>query len=611
MWRDLQSWLRRLARVRGFVLAYFIVASVTIFFTRFNGGLALVWPATGLLLAYLLSTSRRRFAPVLWACGAVSVVATSLFGFGPAVAVPLAVVNIGEAMIIMLALDRVRPQRDYFESLAGLTAFVVVAGIAVPAVCGIPGALLAWAASGRPFDEQWLSWIAGHGLGTLLVTPIALFARRGEFAGWRQGSTGRRQVEAAILFALVAVVTALTFVHGHLPILFLPFLPMMFTTCRLGRLGASLSALILCIIATMLTLQGQGPIWTLSASAAFRAQYLQFYLVTALLLVLPVAAVLKERSNLLGKLREEQAIHRLLAENSGDIMLSLSRDGEIRFVSPAAREILGQEPTSVIGENVLRFVDPAHVERMLGAREEALAAPGSTVRLETRSAPASGSALWLETKIRAVADDKGDVLGLVCSVRDISERKAAERELTRAANTDALTGLANRRAFMAALAQSIYSARETGVDTMLVLIDIDFFKAVNDRYGHSTGDEVLRSVATMGAGLLSGRDMMARIGGEEFALLLHGLNLEHACALCERFRSEMEASIMFDGRRAPFNVTISLGINRLSGTETLAQAMEAADEALYRAKRQGRNQIQVAGGMPVDPAPSPRRVRNA
>ena len=606
MWRHLLIWLQRLSQARGIALAYFVVASITILFTRFNGGLALVWPATGVLLAYLLSSTPARRVPALWACCTVSVIATSIFGFGPLIALPLAILNVAEAWLIMAVLDRTRPQRDYFESLRGLTILVIVAGLAVPAVCAVPGAAFSWIASGRPFGEQWVNWLAGHGLGTLLVTPIALFARRGEIAGWISNAGPVRRGEAMLLLTIVAAFTAATFTHENLPILFLPFLPMMIATCRLGRLGASLSALLLSVIAAALTLNGQGPIWSLEASVAFRSQYLQFYLATALLLVLPAAAVLKERSNLLSKLREEQAIHRLLAENSGDIMLSLSRAGEVRFVSPSAREVLGHEPAAIVGENILRFVDRAHMGRVLAARQDALATPGRTVRLETRSAPVEGPALWLETKIRAVADDNGGIIGLVCSVRDISERKAAERELTRAANTDALTGLANRRAFMASLAQTLYAARTSGVGAILVLVDIDHFKSVNDRYGHATGDEVLRSVAALGTSLLTEKDMMARIGGEEFALLLHGLTLDQACMLCERLRAEIESSTVFDGRRTPFNVTISLGLGRLEGSETLAQAMEAADEALYRAKRQGRNQLRVAG--PAPPGAGPVRA---
>lgn len=603
MWRHLSIWLQRLSRARGIALAYFVVASVTILFTRFNGGLALVWPATGVLLAYLLSCPRTQRVPALLACGAVSFIATAAVGFGPLIALPLAILNILEARLIMAGLDRARPRRDYFESLKGLTVFVIVAGLVVPGLCAVPGALLAWTASGRPVGEQWLSWIAGHGLGTLLITPLALFARRGELSFWTRSASPVRRAEAVLLLLLVAAFTVATFAYENLPILFLPFMPMMIATCRLGRLGASLSALLLAVVATTLTLNGHGPIWGLEASIAFRSQYLQFYLVTGLLLVLPAAAVLKERSNLLAKLREEQAIHRLLAENSGDIMLSLSRTGEVRFVSPSAREVLGHEPGAIMGENILRFVDRAHVNRVLAARQEALAVPGRTVRLETRSAPAEGPALWLETKIRAVADEEGDIIGLVCSVRDISERKAAERELTRAANTDALTGLANRRAFMASLAQSLYAARTSGVSAILVLVDIDHFKSVNDRYGHATGDEVLRSVAALGTSLLTEKDMMARIGGEEFALLLHGLTLDQACTLCERLRGEIASAALFDGRRTPFNVTISLGLSPLKGPETLAQAMEAADEALYRAKRQGRNQIQVAGSGPPGAGP--------
>ena len=591
---SLGSPFRASAGTAAIAIAYLVAAAGTIAFTRFNGGLALVWPATGILLAWLLVTKKGDWGPALLACAATSFIATTLFGFGLAAALPLAILNIGEAVLIVILLRRARPESDYFESLPGLSVFLFVAGLAVPAVAALPGALLSTALTYQPFSQQWIGWFAGHSLGTLLVVPIALLVLRGEVAGWAKESPIPRIGETIFLSVLTIACAAVTFLIEDLPILFLPFLPMMLMTCRLGRLGASLSTLLLAVVATGLTIENLGPVAHLDGDLAYRAQYLQFYLVTAALLVLPAAAALKERGNLLVKLRKEEAIHRLLAENSGDIMLSLTLDGDIQFVSPAARDLLHHNPATIVGQNIIRFSHPRFARRLVQARAAALSQPGRTVKVEAQPALPDGPGAWLEAKIRAVPGERGEPIGLVCSVRDITERKAAEKELARAANTDALTGLANRRSFMAVLARSLYKARRNGAVTTLVLLDIDHFKQVNDRHGHGVGDEVLRGLATLCSSMLGPRDMMARIGGEEFALLLRGLPAAQAALLCERLRSEVQSFVACETDDGPVSVSISLGLTEVRGEDTIASAMRAADEALYRAKRLGRNQIQTA-----------------
>jgi diguanylate cyclase (GGDEF)-like protein len=160
-------------------------------------------------------------------------------------------------------------------------------------------------------------------------------------------------------------------------------------------------------------------------------------------------------------------------------------------------------------------------------------------------------------------------------------------EAEHAALTDPLTGLANKRHFRDQGKREEAVARRYGRPLALIIADIDRFKAVNDTYGHLTGDEVLKSVAGVLSRCVRGADLLARWGGEEFVVLCPATGLEEASTLAERIRAAVEA------HHGPVPITISLGVAALAKEEDLEAALDRADRALLRAKEQGRNQVQV------------------
>lgn len=168
------------------------------------------------------------------------------------------------------------------------------------------------------------------------------------------------------------------------------------------------------------------------------------------------------------------------------------------------------------------------------------------------------------------------------------ELRRKNQELQQLSNTDPLTGLNNRRHFMDLFQRELERAVRYGDPLSFVMIDIDYFKRVNDRFGHQTGDEVLRHVASiLQRGLRTG-DILGRYGGEEFALLLPQTSLDGAFAAAERYRKLVEAS---PSDRSGTRVTISLGVswNRVPGISSVDDLIRTADAALYEAKSQGRN----------------------
>jgi diguanylate cyclase (GGDEF)-like protein/PAS domain S-box-containing protein len=198
------------------------------------------------------------------------------------------------------------------------------------------------------------------------------------------------------------------------------------------------------------------------------------------------------------------------------------------------------------------------------------------------------------TVIPAVMPD-GTMIGWVNTVRDVSERRDYEVELQRLATHDSLTGLANRRLFEERLDEEMAGAVRHERPLAVAILDLDHFKAVNDAHGHPVGDQVLKDVAQrVSLGLRKG-DLLARVGGEEFGLILSEVFEEGALAAAERARSAVADT--------PFPVagslTVSIGIALRGDLRDAATVYEHADRALYQAKREGRNR--AATWSPPDP----------
>ena len=192
----------------------------------------------------------------------------------------------------------------------------------------------------------------------------------------------------------------------------------------------------------------------------------------------------------------------------------------------------------------------------------------------------------------------GRRLGRVWLVRDITERKERERRLAELAATDPLTGLPNRRSFLAYMDAALDDARrEPARGGALLMIDIDHFKRVNDTYGHPVGDEVLQHAAQLIRGGLRQHDRAGRLGGEEFAVLLDDVDAGTALALAERLRRTVAATPAATTAGA-VPLTISVGLAAVSGVDA-ARVLGDADAALYRAKHGGRNRVCVAGSTPA------------
>jgi len=587
--RGNRNWLSALA----LATLYFALAALTLRYTRFNGGVALIWIATAPLLAYLVTRPTRLWLIPALACGVAGVIATIMFGLGPKAALPFALINLGEAIGGALILRRLLPRSYRFESLREIGIFLGVAGILMPALAGFFAGLTANAVTGLPMLRNWFDYFTGHGLGAIAFTPLVLLASSGEVRNWTASANARERVEATFLVLVMGLVTLGSFSQDVLPLLFLPILPMMIAVFRIGRLGAALTITLLTVIALICTIDGYGPINLIAGSSGMHAQFLQFYLACAVLIAWPAAAELKHRKIVHGQLQAASAVARLVVDRTGDVIIYFAVDGTMQYISPAIEIIAGYGPDELTGKMPHSLIHPADMDEAIRVHRLALQRPDDIFIVEYRARSADGSYSWYEGHSRAAVDGMGQATGVVSIIHGVSARKDAESALVREAQTDPLTGVFNRRGFDAALAERFADGAPATPFTV-VMFDLDHFKAINDTYGHETGDLVIKAFAEHLQGTLRRNDVIARFGGEEFVAILDGTSAQAAHEVCERLRvgfAQFERRSI-DGRG--FRVTVSGGIAVYREGIDMALLLAEADAALYRAKSEGRNRLALA-----------------
>lgn len=263
---------------------------------------------------------------------------------------------------------------------------------------------------------------------------------------------------------------------------------------------------------------------------------------------------------------------------------------KIIYVNDAFTETTGYSAEEVIGKTPRIFQKEGTDKEELSKIREALEKK-EPVRVTLRNFSKTGKEYWVDISILPLRDTEGKVTHFASIQRDITEYKKLEQDLQILCRTDPLTTAANRRAFNEILSQEFSRFKRSQKEYALIMIDLDHFKSINDQHGHSVGDQVLIEVTERCKDNIRVHDILARLGGEEFCILLPYTETKQAQKVAERLREKIEIKpIIVDGLRV--KVTISVGISLVStGDEDGHQAMERADQKLFQAKESGRNQI--------------------
>lgn len=295
---------------------------------------------------------------------------------------------------------------------------------------------------------------------------------------------------------------------------------------------------------------------------------------------------------------------KLLVENSRDVLCRLGPDFVIRYCSPSSTAVLGRPPEEMIGRRPSAIVLEEDQPIIADAAERMVR--GEDVKpLILRTLKPDGMLAWVETSSRALRDPQtGALVEIILVMRDVSERQALQRRLEFEAATDALTGLANRRAFDDTLEREWARAVRNDTELSLILLDVDHFKAFNDRYGHHAGDACLRDVAMAVQEVVRRPgDLAARYGGEEIAVILPRTPAAGAARVAEALRRAIVDLGIAHADSACGVLTVSIGAATAAGPVGLTIAMPAglligADGALYRSKNNGRNRVETVTLLP-------------
>ncbi len=267
-------------------------------------------------------------------------------------------------------------------------------------------------------------------------------------------------------------------------------------------------------------------------------------------------------------------------------------DWTMKFVSSGCRKLTGYDSDALIDNREIAYVNIIHEEDRQSVERVVHRALGlkRPFAMEYRIQRRDGSVIWVWEQGRAVNID--DELFLEGIILDINQRKVMEQELERLATHDPLTGLYNRRELEQQLKDELARAIRYQRPLSLLWLDVDHFKRINDRHGHQAGDEVLRSLSRMLQSRVRAIDYVARYGGEELVIVLPEVDENESVEMAERLRRMIETNPIPIAGDVKVTVTVSIGVATFPahGNET-AQLFKKADEAMYRAKQQGRNRV--------------------
>jgi diguanylate cyclase (GGDEF)-like protein/PAS domain S-box-containing protein len=300
-------------------------------------------------------------------------------------------------------------------------------------------------------------------------------------------------------------------------------------------------------------------------------------------------------------LEQEEALHwekekaQVTLASIGDGVIRTDAEGRIDYLNPVAEKLTGWPSERALGlpvTEVFRVVDevtrqtlPDPLQRCLVERK-IVESPGHAMLLSK-----DGKEYSVRDTAAPIRDRHGNLLGAVLVFKDVTQLRGMEREMIYLASHDALTGLINRREFEVRLKRAIRTARAEQRHHVLLFLDLDEFKIINDTCGHLVGDEMLKQITALLRSRVRRSDILARLGGDEFGVLLEDCPLGQARQIAEEIRTTVR-DFRFCWKDQIFEVGVSTGFVPISGDSgDLAQVMSAADAALYIAKDSGRNRV--------------------
>lgn len=307
------------------------------------------------------------------------------------------------------------------------------------------------------------------------------------------------------------------------------------------------------------------------------------------------------------ELRSSEERHRLLADHASDVIWTMDLQGRFTYISPSVEKLRGYSVAEAMQQSLEEaFTKPSAMlaRAGLGGILEAIQTGGAMVEFRSELAQLckDGSPVWTEVTCNGMRNAAGQFVGILGVSRDISERKRSEARILHMAQHDMLTGLPNRALFSDRLQQALGLARREQKRLALLFLDLDHLKPINDNYGHNVGDLLLRQVAQRIGQAVRASDTVARIGGDEFVVLLPVIHDDgDAAQVAEKIRLALEQPFELAGLCLQISSSIGVATFPEHGSDEV-ELLKYADSAMYAAKQTGRNRV---CGLPGACAPLP------
>jgi len=537
----------------------------------------LVWPPSGLSLAALVV-----FGADAWPGVLLGAFVANVTSHEPVlVALAIASGNTLEAVAAAFAIRRFAGPAGSPNWLRYALALIVggaMISTTISATVGVGSLCLRGLQPWPSFGRLWWTWWMGDAAAVLLIAPAILTWRaRPRLRHWRDGT------EAVGLAAGLVAASTLVFARSFAsaapqPLEYILFPFIIWAAIRFGVSGAALANVMVSSLAIWATVHGAGPY-------AFdrgddRLMLLQIFL-----------AILGGSGLILGATVSDRDASRkrktAMLEAALDCVISIDHLGRIVEFNPAAERTFGRARADVIGKDMARLLIPERLRaahRSAAHRASAMdAADVLERRMESTAVRADGTEFPIELSLTRLPSDGPPMF--TAFLRDITTQRKRAHQLTFRATHDSLTKMLNGAAFMERVAEAARQANIGGrSDVAVLFVDLDKFKAINDRFGHSTGDRLLMAVARRLRSCVRPTDSIARMGGDEFAVLLERVGGDaDITAVIDRIRDELDRPFQIDGHSIRASASVGVATGSQSGPRA-EDLIRAADRAMYEVK---------------------------
>ncbi len=600
-------------------VVYVITGKIGLRLAFVNASATAVWPPTGIALAALLMLGYR-----VWPGVFVGAFIVNLFTAGTVLtSLGVATGNTLEALLAAYLVNRFARGRDVFDHPYDILKYTVLAALGSTMIAATVGTLTLAAggfARWTDFQSIWLTWWLGDAGGDLIVAPLLIL--------WNTRPTFRwsyKQLSEAGLVTITLAFLGMIIFGGVFPSRSTPYpldflcIPVIvWAAFRLGRRQTAIAAFLLSTLAIWGTLNGHGPFVRTSPNDSLLL--LQLYMGVVCAMSLAVAAVVSQRNHQL--LASEKRYQQLLKSNIVGSMI-IDWEGRVFDANDAFLDMLGYTrqdlKAGLLGGDAMTPQEYRVMDEWARAKiresgvcppleKEYLRKDGSRVPVlvgvvfheepeqhlvclvidasDRRKAMNALRTAYDEMEIRVQQRTQELAAANEDLTREIERRKRAEAALQNLAITDPLTGLYNRRGFSTLADQLLKQSRRAREPFLVFVADLDGLKQINDTYGHLEGDQAVIALATILKDTFRASDVVARIGGDEFAVaVLNDVNDSDVEPLMDRLRQKVQA---FNSRsRKSYDLSLSVGAVELKPheTRTLENLIAAADKLLYEEKR--------------------------